>query len=866
MVRSFWFAGLFLLLTIIAAIGGDQATRAAPATQPASMNAAASVVADIQTFRKHVEPFLKQHCAACHGIEKPKADLRLDQLRPDFVNKPHSEIWVEVANRLNLGEMPPRDRPRPDAAELAIVTRWVASELRVVAARAQSTGGRALLRRLNRYEYSNTVRDLLDVTFMPGEGPQDLLPPDGKVAGFDKLGKALLLDASLMDAYFRAAELVADRAIMARPPRVPTHTSRFEFEHTVHNPAIAYLCDRRSSIVTSDGLILMSMYARTDFRLQHPYNGAQVPVRGLYKVRIRAAADPGERGEPVYFDVTRGAEGVVAKVKVDAPMDQPRVYEFTRAFDPRIQADLMIQMINGTRFSETDSEAHLVQQAIDKAGESGRFNEAGGIQARARAAGLFDTYQRERPNPKTIDPNRLPKLYLDYIELEGPLQGPWPPKSMQTIFFDGTRDSRKIIDYAREIFQRLLPRAYRRPVSGDEVKRVVDVVGKEMQRGESFEEAVKAGLIVVLCSPSFLHLVEPDDANETAGRKLNDFELASRLSYFIWSSMPDAELTRRAAKGQLRAPGILQAQVDRMLADPKAESLIESFAAQWLKVDEFDRFKPDPQIYRAFYSNENAGLANDMKAEPLCVFRELLKNNQSVLNFLSSDWTMANERLARFYGIGNVKGEEFRRVTLPPGSVRGGLITMAGVHLCGSDGNRTKPVSRGKYILDVLFNDPPDPPPPNAGEVQPNTAGKNLSIRERLAEHRRNDACVNCHQRIDPYGLALENFNAIGLWRDVQDGERESWGRSAPAVDPSGALPNGRAFRNIHEFKQALAEQSDRFLTALAEKMLIYALGRTLEPSDRAAVDRLVNATKANGASLRSLIKALVESEAFQHK
>jgi len=862
-------------LLVIALTGcGDSTATEAPTAKvikvaepaQAAPKSLAVVVADVKTFREDVTPFLKQHCIECHGPEKQKGKLRLDTLEADFINNPHAATWGEVVDRLNLGEMPPADKPRPAAAKLELVTRWIASELRGASQQGQGTGGRALLRRLTRTEYTNTVRDLLNIEFLAGESPVDVLPPDGQLGGFDKVSKGLLVDPSLMDAYYRAAELVADRAIATRPPRVPTHVARFEFEDTALSGAIRYLTDQRSTILTDSGMMIMEGGARTYGLLRHPYSGAQVPVRGKYTVRVRAAVDKGERGEPIYMDIDRGAEGVIGKFRVDAPLDQPQVYEFTRTLDPAIEAELQVMLPNGTQFGDHNGESYRVQEKADAAHTAGRFNEAARIRARGRAVGLYDTYARTGPAQKTANLDRVPKLYLDYIEIEGPLHGPWPPASLKTVFPDGLGDDRKTIDEARRVFERLLPRAYRRPVRTEDVDQIVALVEGELKSGETFEEAVKGGVIAMLCSPSFLYLVEPATGRPDQPRPLNDHEFAARLSYFLWSSMPDAQLMQLAAKGGLRDATTLDAQIDRMLADPKSAALVDDFAAQWLKVKEFDQFKPDEQIYKDYYRNEFAGLGEDMKAEPLEFFRELLKSNESVLAFIDSDWIACNERLARFYGIEGVTGDGFRRVKLTAGSPRGGLVAMAGVHKWGSDGNRTKPVHRGKYILDVLFNDPPDPPPPNAGEVQPNERGKNLSIRQRLEQHREIESCDNCHRRIDPYGLALENFNAIGQWRDVQDGEQERWGSQAPAIDPAGRLPNGTDFKNLREFKQALAHQGDRFVHGLAEKMFVYATGRMIEASDRAAIDLLAQTTASKGYTLRSLLKSIIGSQAFATK
>ena len=1038
-------------------------------------------LADRATFERQVTPFLQQHCVKCHGAEKQKGDVRLDNLPPDFVNNPAAGVWAEVRNKMNLGEMPPKDEARPDSAALAAVTRWVAGEQRAVQRLATSTGGRVLLRRLSRAEYANTVRDLLDVDFVPGEGPEDSLPPDGRLEGFDKLSKALLLDPSLMDQYFRVAEVVASRAIQTRPPPVPSRVTRFEFEDTATD-LFRYIAEGRGAVVTTNALVLFDApAARTFRRLLHPHSGTQIPARGEYLVRVRAGADPGARGTPVFMEVERGPERI-GKARVDAPLNAPQIYEFRVTCDPKVSGEFQVMFLNGTRMYDLNGDYYHLNTHIQRLGREQQFPLAEVLKARMRAEGLFTG---SRPNMRTLDPAPLPRLLLDYIEVEGPLQGPWPPKSLGTIFFEGREPEKLGPDYARRIFERLLPRAFRRPVTADEVNVIVGLVAAELKRGEPFEEAVKAGLIATLCSPSFLYLFEPAGAgpqttdrrpqtaprapaaglkSEVGGlRSLSDFELATRLSYFLWSTLPDEELTAAARAGRLRDATGLNAQVSRMLAHPKAEAFVSGFGGQWLKVHEFDSFQPDQQIYPAYYDNDFTGLGELMNREPLEFFREVLRRNESALAFLSADWAMLNEKLAAFYGIAGVKGADFQRVKLPsradwlaqlrreagpqpvlgpwhqigpfegedfdaavatefppergvdlaakypgrnstmlgwakredradgqphfpfnqsrsafylyrvinspvareltlsfgvndslkvwlngapvltaasrprvtpddlaarvslragenqlllkvvnnfgtggyyfragliptnvltalaapesawtpeqqnavdafyldsvPGSRRGGLVAMAGFHKWGSDGNRTKPVHRGKYVLEVLFNDPPAPPPPNAGEVQANPRGQNRSVRERLAGHRERESCRNCHAGLDPYGLALENFNAIGQWRTRQDGEKpvEQWS-NPPPIEADGALPNGRQFGNFLEYKAALASQSDRFLKGLAEKMFVYALGRTVEPTDAATIDELVETTKSGGHSLRTLITAIVRTEAFQTK
>ena len=656
---------------------------------------------------------------------------------------------------------------------------------------------------------------------------------------------------------------------------------RFEFEDTPDS-AMSYIVEGRHADLTGDGMFLYQSNARTFARLLHPFNDKQTPVDGEYIVRVRAGARPGSDGKPVYMDIKKGANGLLGRLLVDAPIDQPKVYEARAVLSAALGGELGVGIVDGARFTDPNFVGMFLGSTADKEFQAGNRKKASQLRARARAEGVYSVnYHRSQFTKDALDLSKLPKLFVDYVELEGPLSGRWPPESRKQIY-DALGSSQPepgeeyepanaadSVAAARKIIASFLPNAFRRPVSKAEIDGVVGVFEEEVRNARSFEEALKTSLVAMLCSPDFLYLFEPASPDTPAEqRRLTDTELASRLSYFLWSSMPDKELAQQAASGRLRQADVLTAQVDRMIRDPKSDALVEDFAAQWLKIAEFDRFEPDKRIFPDYYANRFTGIGDEMRHEPLAFFRELLRNDESVLNFLDSDWTMANEKLAGWYGISGVQGKEFRRVSFPADSPRGGLIAMAGVAKWGSDGNRTKPVERGKYILDVLFNDPPPPPPPNAGEVEPNLAGQILTVRERLEKHRHVSSCRNCHRRIDPYGLALENFNVIGQWRDQLDGEKplREWGNNRPDIECEGTLPNGTEYSSFAEFKQSLVAQSDRFERALAEKLLIYALGRTLEPSDRSVVLGLVEQMQKNDHTLRSVIHGIVKTEAFGTK
>ncbi|QDV40837.1 Planctomycete cytochrome C [Stieleria neptunia] len=824
---------------------------------------------DVALDDDSVTKLIQQFCIDCHGPDTQEGELRLDTLAPNFTDSQTASKWIEVMDNLNLGEMPPQDERQPPDALVAQVVDWIGSELNHASTLSKGTGGRELMRRLNRREYANIVGDLLAVEFLPGEGPQELLPPDGTMNGFDTVSKALLLDPSLMDKYFEVAAMVANKAVITGPPPVPTRRNRMQYEDSTGG--IEYIKRARDTITTENGIITMNQGMRSDEALRHPWNDQLIPIRGRYRLRVRLGADPRDR-EALYIRIKRSGDGDLYFGKVPGTLDRPEVIEIERAFDVPGGNEIGIDFVDAPKFGRVNYHFSDIRRSALAATEAGNASLAGRLQAQLGAQG-FPNQGRIEPDTRTTD--HLPRILFDWIELEGPLYDQWPPKSTERIFHRGLDESEFGESYAREIFARLLPRAFRRNVSAAEVDRIVGVVRSELQYGESFPDAIQSGIVAMLCSPSFLLIREAETSirsdapaindGQADGDELNDDELAFRLSRFLWSTIPDDALRQAAASQTLTNTDVLRRQVRRMLKHEKADALVEGFARQWLKADEFDRFAIDQNLYREFYRAENAGLNEAINAEPIEFFREIMRSGGSLLDFLDSDWTMANETLARYYGIPGVTGDALVRVEFPQPSVRGGLSTMAALHKWGSDGNRTKPVERGKYILDVLFNDPPKPPPPNVGEVEPNVKGELLTVRQRLDQHRTIAACAHCHRSIDPYGLGLENFSVTGKWRTKQDGERPWWPDHA-VIDASGTLPDGTRFTTINDYRAALRAQSDRFLRGFAEKMLTYALGRIIEPSDHATIDGLVDRMKSNGHSLHSLVEGIVLSDAFLKK
>lgn len=816
-----------------------------------------------ETFEELYPTLFKEHCIKCHGSKLAEGGLRVDQLTANFSDLDNANVWLEVRNAINLGEMPPQDEKQLTVDQIAQTSSWVTTNLRKAERARSGPADRLLLRRMNRHEYTNTVSDLLAMKFPTGESPLDVLPPDGTVEGFDKASTALLLDPSLMTLYYEVARRIADRAIVDGPPKFPTETVRLEFEDIANSGAISYLVTRLGMQPVPGGLQLVEGSTRSFGMLRYPgrRDNNVAPVNGFYKFTIRAGGAPGADGEVPRIRLSHShpddAMRTIMEVDVTALWNQPQEYSIVIPRDT-LGNELSVQLVNEVSLYMGQRPGENFMRRNGELGKQGKFSETLRLDGRKVAEGWGG--DRSTPDPEKLDITQYPRVFLDYLEVEGPLYDQWPPKSHTMLLFRG-EDTEEPLAYARDIFARFLPRAWRRPIEESEVEPILHVVQTELENGESFHNAIRVGLTAALTSPKFLYLVESSGDESQQSQYLNGYEIASRLSYFLWSSMPDDELFELAASDTLCDPQVLVRQVDRMLGHPKADRFVDGFARQWLRTETFLNFTPDKYLYKEYDEN----LADALVQEPLEFFRTILRENLSSMNFIDSDFVVINERLAQHYGIDGVQGENFRKVKLQNNSPRGGLLAMAGVHQAGSDGIRTKPVARAVYVREVLFNNPPDPPPPNAGEVEPNIKGERLTVRDRLLQHQEIEACASCHRALDPYGLALENFNVIGQWRLEQDGE-DFRGKNRPAIDASGRLPNGQEFEDFDAFRQLLLDQEDRFRRSLAEKLFLYALGRTVAPTDDATLTRAVTNMADGGDTLRSLIHSLVTSEAFVTK
>jgi hypothetical protein len=808
-----------------------------------------------------------------------------------------------MVDRIHLGEMPPEGEKRPVAEEASVVTQWVNARLREAEREAKLVGGQHRMRRLNRQEYANTVGDLLGLDPHFVAKLKESLPADGKAEGFDRIGSALFVDQTQMEKYLESAEAISLQAIQSNAPKVRTHVWQAEASRRNAAPMVSLksggLSEGEKMIdsgppyytVTDDGF---EVWGSNPFGTNPP-DFINIPAGpapdwtttivedGYYRIRVFGWGFAGERGEPIQLHLRYAPDSPIEVQHVldmVGTRDKPDVAEavlFLRAGQAGQKTGLKIRWngLGDVRVKNRELAPLLLQHlqvtkgiqkakaARDEVEVARRSQELAQVIASLQAFDGPEYFYNEK-----YDINSVPRLFLDRIEIEGPIVQQWPPASHRLLGIEKAIPETE--SDVRSFFARLLPRAYRRPVDDEEVESLVRVVhDAREQHGMQVVESLRLGLVAMLSSPRFVFLdasiednlhaqqTKSRDSESVRAQRADNFLLASRLSYFLWSSLPDNPLFELAAAGKLSQPKILAEQVSRMLTDPKARRFVEGFAGQWLSVDQFGSVMPAKE-----YRDYDEELEMAAREEPLAFFQQVLNENHPITDFLDSDFLIINARLARHYGIEGIDGSNFRKVAIQPEHHRGGVLGMAGLLTLLSDGTRTLPVRRAAWVLENLLNDPPGPPPPNAGEIQPNTSGKNLSVRERLELHRNDPICASCHTKLDSYGLALENFDAIGAWRVKQNGEGIREGK-APLIDASGKLKSGRPFNDLASYKAALLEEKSKFARAFCEKLLIYALGRPVGLADRQTVDDLVATLDSSEYRIQSLIQAIVASEAF---
>ena len=809
--------GLALTIAIVFLTGTIYSQAARP---PVARRAAASTASPSPSpLRPMALPsapqraLLEKYCVGCHNQRLKTADLLLDKANLDDVGAA-PEAWEKVVRKLRTGAMPPPGARRPDRSESEALASWLEGALDRAAA-AHPMPGRPAIHRLNRAEYANSIRDLLGIDI----DARALLPVDDSGYGFDNIADVLSVSPGLLERYMSAASRISRLAVgdSRIRPAIQTYSAP---KYLVQN-------DRMSEQLpfgSRGGLVI------------HHY----FPLDGEYVVKIRL--------QRTWRDEIRG---LATAHRLEVRLDRARIKLFTVGGEGLRATWLPGQAVPNPTEYELTADGGLEVRFPAKAGE------------RALAVTFFkDTSEPEgalRPDlPVTsfeFAGNREGEPAVDGVQIAGPYNavGPGDTVSRRRVFSCRPPDSRSEERCANQILRTLARRAYRRPVTTADLEALLGFY-KAGRVNADFDTGIELALRKILVTPDFLFRVERDPPTGTAAPayRVSDLDLASRLSFFLWSSIPDDELLDVAERGQLKSPSVLEHQVRRMLADTRSTALVSNFAGQWLYLRNLRTDAPDPDAFPEFDDN----LRDAFRLETDLFIESQLREDRSVVELLTANYSFLNERLARHYGVPDVYGSHFRRVTFSD-DTRGGLLGQGSILTVTSYPTRTSPVTRGKWLLENILGTPPPPPPPNVPSLKDtDESGKPASVRERMEAHRRNPVCASCHARMDPLGFALENFDAIGRWRVADEGQT--------AIDASGSLPDGTSFQGPAGLRQALTTRQDQFVTTVTEKLLTYALGRGLEYYDAPTVRKISTEAARAGNRWSSLILGIVNSAPFQ--
>lgn len=794
-----------------------------------------SVTCAAETF----DAFLAKHCVRCHGSQKEEGGLRIDQLSRDFKSGSDSHHWVEALDKVNSGEMPPKIEKRPTQEEIAEFV--IQLDAKMKEGRAVRMAARPMVAhyRLSRKEYQNTVYDLLGVRYdptKPGELNEDTL-----WHGYERIGSELSLSPSHVDRYYHAAEVVLDRVSSAASgeARIARKTAA-ELRYGGGKEQQAAL--DRFGIKRP---LRYLMFPGTTKQALAPnwFGKTGSEHSGLYKLRLQASGIRPPGGQTAHLSIGKrtSEETVDGLIEFDitAPEDKPQVFEFEVFLEMPTQLDFCV----------------VATDVID------RRQGAAFRSALASRGGYIFTHSSEtmllNPNaPQMFDDKGnglFSTVLLDWIEWEGPLVS----EEERSRRNDVVPSDDATPEVVAEHLHRFAERAWRRPVKLNELEEYLKAYREERDAGEKLVDAYRVAVQGVLTSRHFIYLVEGEPVNR---EHLTDSELATKLSYFLWSSMPDDSLFAATKGGSLKGNG-LKKQVDRMLADSKTSRFIDDFSRQWLQLHRIGMFPPDKKLYPAY----DAWLEDSMRAEPVEYFREIFTKNLSIDSFIHSDWTVANARLCEFYGLPETKTGGIERVSLKPEDRRGGLLTMGAVLGLTSDGTRHRPVHRGVWVSEAIFNKTPPSPPANVDPIEPSPPqSPKATIREKLAAHAQNASCAACHQQIDPLGFAFDQYDAIGQWRTherVPSGTGDD-----PLVDASGMMRDGRSYQDAIQFKQLLLEDRDKIARAFIEHLCTYALRRVLTVDDRDDLKLIESEARKSQYRVKDIIRAVALSDLIRKR
>jgi len=761
-----------------------------------------TALAAAPSFTEAGAPFLEKHCVSCHGKDKQKGDLALHEFRDDASVLRARKRWRAVIANVQSGDMPPEEKKQPSKDErqqfLAAVNAIFAK-----ADAGRPDPGRLTLRRLNRAEYNATIRDLLHIDFRPA----DDFPSDDVGHGFDNIADVLTVSPVLMERYLDAADQIAAQAIPLSAVAPPKRTM------------VARFCEPASPNVSQERFRPLTASNR-DAVLSGPINTpARITPDGDFIMRARLYAKSAT-GRPVTVAL------MVAGPQLARPSPDSDLAKLDGAAFANFRRATIVKIADITATSEKD--AQVIEARIPRVAGVERI--------------LLAAVKAPAGQP-------APTLFVEWLEYEGPLDARAPATKTLMVSTPGKSQA----EQTREILARFAPRAWRRPITAEELDRLCKLVAYAMGHNDSWEEAMRRAVSAILASPKFVFRLEPDDqpANPEP-HPVNEYQLATRLSYFLWGSGPDDHLLVVAANGKLTAS--LDAEIQRMLRDPRSDALIENFALQWLQLGRLAGHGTDPATFPAWQPELRAAMVEETRY----FFREIIRTDRSILDLLDGEFTWVNRPLANLYGFktaSSIPPGEWKRVSLA-GTHRAGLLTQAAILTVTSNPTRTSPVKRGKWILEQILGTPPPPPPPNTPSLD-DAGRKELTgtFRQKLEQHRADPKCANCHAKMDAFGFALENFNGIGQWRDRDE-------RGAP-IDTTGRLAAGRALKGLDDMKALLHDRRTEFTRCFTEKMFIYALGRGLDYYDEPAIDRIVATLERNDCRFSALVAAIVKSPAF---
>lgn len=815
---------------------------------------------DLKHYRETVYLVFQNACMKCHSREKPKGDFRIDNLDPDLEKGKDADKWEEVLNQMQTGAMPPKSEKPLGKADRALVTSWLQKEMQRVTELKASTGGRGVIRRLTRYEYNYTIQDLLELPLnVTKTMPEDRADP----TGLRNNGVHLGMSTSQLEMYFETATTALQKAMVA-PEKPKVYQSHFKAD-SGHYTDLKLRSRESDHVASGPGVkvpegVKLPPGAFDQFHFE-------TPRTGRFRISFVAGGESDLEGNHPRIQVWFGFQStasllvreMIAEVTIDAPLDKPKEYVVYGYLEdcplPRDADAASAEVKKGKKAVNKQPMVYLMH-AYDAEHAKSQAN------AKAGAA-------KKGPMKADNTPEHQHTILLQSFDFQAPYFESWPPKS-RTAVLGASAGISKPASRARETLTAFTSRAWRRPVTSQDIDPLVKLFEKFHKDGRDYDAAMRETMATTLISPKFLYIVEPIG---DARRNLTAHELASRLSYFLWCSLPDAELRKLAESGELMKDAVLAGQVRRMLADPKARRFVRNFTEQWLEADQIDRVAVNPE----YFPNFKDELKKSLRNEPTELFWHILTNQRSAMEFLSSDYVVVNQALAAHYGLNGVVGSEFRPVKVQPENHRGGLLTMGCFMLSNSNGAESHPIMRGKWLLKDLMNEPPPTPPPGVPELSQIEGFAKMTLKRQLEIHRANAACASCHDKLDPWGLALENFDAIGQWRTVakkiadESAAAKAKGKAKPptattsAIDSTVKLPDGTMVKGVDELKAyCVRVKGGDFARSLARKLFAYGLGRSLEWTDRAEVEKLTKSFADSDFKLQTLITEIILSHSFR--